>query len=47
MKKTPVIFDNGELKITAFRVVHEPIEHCPDNLGFKFEYKTLWQDPEF
>ena len=32
----PVIFDNGELKITAFRVVHEPIEPA---LGFKFEYK--------
>ena len=32
----PVIFDNGELKITAFRVVHEPIEPA---LGYKFEYK--------
>jgi len=32
----PVIFDNGELRITAFRVVHEPIEPA---LGFKFEYK--------
>ena len=32
----PVIFDNGELKITAFRVIHEPIEPA---LGFKFEYK--------
>ena len=32
----PVIFDNGQLKITAFRVVHEPIEPA---LGFKFEYK--------
>ena len=32
----PVIFDNSELKITAFRVVHEPIEPA---LGFKFEYK--------
>ena len=32
----PVIFDNGELKITAFRVVHEPIEPA---LGFKFSYK--------
>ena len=32
----PVIFDNGELKITAFKVVHEPIEPA---LGFKFEYK--------
>ena len=32
----PLIFDNGELKITAFRVVHEPIEPA---LGFKFEYK--------
>ena len=32
----PVIFDNGELKITAFRVVHEPIDPA---LGFKFEYK--------
>ena len=32
----PVIFDNGELKITAFRVVHEPTEPA---LGFKFEYK--------
>ena len=32
----PVIFDNGDLKITAFRVVHEPIESA---LGFKFEYK--------
>ena len=32
----PVIFDNGELKITAFKVVHEPIDPA---LGFKFEYK--------
>ena len=32
----PVIFDNGELKITAFRVIHEPIEPA---LGFRFEYK--------
>ena len=32
----PVIFDNGELKITTFRVVHEPIEPA---LGYKFEYK--------
>ena len=32
----PVIFVNGELKITAFRVIHEPIEPA---LGFKFEYK--------
>ena len=32
----PVIFDNGELKITAFRVIHEPVELA---LGFKFEYK--------
>ena len=32
----PVIFDNGELRITAFRVVHEPVEPA---LGFKFEYK--------
>ena len=32
----PVLFDNGELKITAFRVVHEPIEPA---LGYKFEYK--------
>ena len=32
----PIIFDNGELKITAFRVVHEPIEPA---LGFKFSYK--------
>ena len=32
----PVIFDNGELKITAFKVVHEPIEPA---LGFKFSYK--------
>ncbi|URQ68382.1 MBL fold metallo-hydrolase [SAR86 cluster bacterium] len=32
----PVIFDNGELKITAFKVIHEPIEPA---LGFRFEYK--------
>jgi len=32
----PVLFDNGELKITAFKVVHEPIDPA---LGFKFEYK--------
>ena len=32
----PVIFDDGDLKITAFKVVHEPIEPA---LGFKFEYK--------
>ena len=32
----PVIFNNGYLKITAFKVVHEPIEPA---LGFKFEYK--------
>ena len=32
----PVIFDNADLKITAFKVVHEPIEPA---LGFKFEYK--------
>ena len=34
--KNPVIFDNGELKITAFKVIHEPIEPA---LGFRFEYK--------
>ena len=32
----PVIFDNGALKKTAFKVVHEPIDPA---LGFKFEYK--------
>ena len=32
----PVIYDNGELKITAFKVIHEPIE---PSLGYKFEYK--------
>ena len=32
----PVIFDNGELKITAFKVIDEPIEPA---LGFRFEYK--------
>ena len=32
----PVIFDNGELKITAFKVIHEPIEPA---LGFRFECK--------
>ena len=32
----PVLFDNGDLKITAFKVVHEPIDPA---LGFKFEYK--------
>lgn len=32
----PVVFDNGDLKITAFKVVHEPVEPA---LGYKFEYK--------
>ena len=32
----PLIYDNGELKITAFKVIHEPIEPA---LGYKFEYK--------
>ena len=32
----PVIYQNGELKITAFKVIHEPIEPA---LGYKFEYK--------
>jgi ribonuclease Z len=32
----PVLFDNGDLKITAFKVIHEPIEPA---LGYKFEYK--------
>ena len=32
----PVIYDNGDLKITAFKVIHEPIE---PSLGYKFEYK--------
>lgn len=32
----PVIYENGELKITAFKVIHEPIEPA---LGYKFEYK--------
>ena len=32
----PVIYDNGGLKITAFKVIHEPIE---PSLGYKFEYK--------
>ena len=31
-----MIYDNGELKITAFKVIHEPIE---PSLGYKFEYK--------
>ena len=32
----PVIYQNGALKITAFKVIHEPIE---PSLGYKFEYK--------
>jgi len=32
----PVFFNNGDLKITAFKVIHEPIEPA---LGYKFEYK--------
>ena len=32
----PVLFDDGDLKITAFKVIHEPIEPA---LGYKFEYK--------
>tara|TARA_Y100001970_G_scaffold285076_1_gene403863 strand:+ start:165 stop:1226 length:1062 start_codon:yes stop_codon:yes gene_type:complete len=32
----PIIFDNGDLKITTFKVIHEPVEPA---LGFKFEYK--------
>ena len=32
----PIIVDTGDLKISAFKVVHEPIE---PSLGFKFEYK--------
>ncbi|MDP6181116.1 MAG: MBL fold metallo-hydrolase [SAR86 cluster bacterium] len=32
----PVIHDDGELKITAFKVIHEPIE---PSLGYRFEYK--------
>jgi len=32
----PVLFDNGDLKITAFKVIHEPIKPA---LGYKFEYK--------
>ena len=32
----PVIYDNEELKITAFKVIHEPVEPA---LGYKFEYK--------
>ncbi len=32
----PVLFDNGELKITAFQVLHEPVKPA---LGYKFEYK--------
>ena len=33
---SPVILDNGDLKITAFQVIHEPIRPA---LGYKFEYK--------
>lgn len=33
---SPVIFDDDELRITAFRVIHEPVKPA---LGFKFEYK--------
>ena len=32
----PVLFNDGDLKITAFKVIHEPIEPA---LGYKFEYK--------
>ena len=32
----PVIYQNNALKITAFKVIHDPIEPA---LGYKFEYK--------
>ena len=32
----PIIIDDNGLKVTAFKVIHEPIE---PSLGYKFEYK--------
>lgn len=34
--QNPVIIDDKDLKVTAFKVIHDPVE---PSLGFRFEYK--------